>query len=467
MDSPYKQQQQPFEKSLLRDLNAVEVSVSVFQKSGQQHVAGEHLVAPDGTVNLGLYGRVYVAGKTVPKAREAVEKRLAQFFEKPRVSLDVFVYNSKFYYVIVERPGNMGDQVARMPVSGNETVLDAIAQLGGIESASLRRIWISRPAESGGTDRILPVDFEAITRKGATETNYQLLPGDRLFISETLPESHKSAKIEDVVDKFNRLVATRRIDEAIKLAREASKTHAKNPVAQNMLMHADLLEENLAYRAQIDAESTANFIEELRQSKLKEVAIQRALGQMISVEFKDVPLETVIRLLAERADLDIVLDKQGLAAEGVKLDTSVTLQLRQQISVRNALRLILEQHNLVTGIHAGVLRVTSPNTVNPTFVQTYRVRDLIGLPTRAPGQNEFSKLDYHSLIELITDVVAPNTWDGVGGPGSIQPFEANDSVVISNTRDVHDQIETLLKELRTQAKLHNKPRPAVQNPFKF
>jgi protein involved in polysaccharide export with SLBB domain/beta-lactamase regulating signal transducer with metallopeptidase domain len=448
------------EKQLLRELDAVEVSVSVFQKSGQQHVSGEHLVGPDGTVNLGVYGQVYVAGKTVPQAREAVENRLSQFFEKPRVSLDVFVYNSKFYYVIVERPGK-GDQVNRMPVSGTETVLDAIAQIGGLESASLRQIWISRPTEKGvGADQTLPVDFEAITRKGATETNYQLLPGDRLFISESMPESHKPSKIEDVVEKFNRLIASRQFDEAIRLAREASQTHPKHPVAQNMLMHADSLEENLAYRTQVNAESTANFIDELRQSKLKEVALQRALGKMIGVEFTDVPLETVIKSLAGRVGIDIVLDKEGLAAEGVTPEIPVTLELRQEISLRNALRLILDPYNLVTGVHAGVLRVTSVGMVDPVFVRTYSVRDLVGLPTRTPGKEEFSKLNYASLIGLITAVVAPDTWNEVGGPGAIRAFEANESLVISNSGNVHEQVQTLLQQLRTEAKLHGNRRPA-------
>jgi polysaccharide export outer membrane protein len=35
-----------------------------------------------------------------------------------------------------------------------------------------------------GCVQILPVDWEAITALGATETNYQLLPGDRVFIAE-------------------------------------------------------------------------------------------------------------------------------------------------------------------------------------------------------------------------------------------------------------------------------------------
>ncbi len=39
------------------------------------------------------------------------------------------------------------------------------------------------PANSGH-DQILPVDWAAITRNGSTATNYQLLPGDRVYVAQ-------------------------------------------------------------------------------------------------------------------------------------------------------------------------------------------------------------------------------------------------------------------------------------------
>jgi polysaccharide export outer membrane protein len=35
-----------------------------------------------------------------------------------------------------------------------------------------------------GCDAVLPVDWKEITAGGATATNYQVLPGDRIFIAE-------------------------------------------------------------------------------------------------------------------------------------------------------------------------------------------------------------------------------------------------------------------------------------------
>jgi protein involved in polysaccharide export with SLBB domain len=151
--------------------------------SGQQQIAGEHLIGPDGTVNLGVYGNVYVAGMTLDEARAAIEKHLSQHLDSPKISIDVFAYNSKVYYIITAGAG-LGDSVVRMPITGNETVLDAIAQTGGLSRLSSKRIWIARPTPSGERcEQILPVEWGPITRGAATDTNYQILPGDRVFIA--------------------------------------------------------------------------------------------------------------------------------------------------------------------------------------------------------------------------------------------------------------------------------------------
>lgn len=165
-------------------LNQTEVSLSLLQPSGQQQIAGEHLVGPDGTINLGIYGAVYVAGMTIEQTRHAIEQQLSQYFNDPQVSVDVFAYNSKVFYIITEGAG-FGDQVLRVPVTGNETVLDAISQVGGLSRLSSTNIWISRPSPNcSGCDQIIPVDWDAITRGANTCTNYQILPGDRVFIAE-------------------------------------------------------------------------------------------------------------------------------------------------------------------------------------------------------------------------------------------------------------------------------------------
>src|SRR5690606_35232450 len=53
-----------------------------------------------------------------------------------------------------------------------------------------------------------------------------------------------------------------------------------------------------------------------------------------------------------------------------------------------------------------------------------------------------------SLIELITSTIAPESWDEVGGPGAVSPYQGNLSLVISQTQEIHEQIADLLEQLR-------------------
>jgi len=161
------------------------LSVSLVSSGPQQQIAGPHLVTPDGTIRLGIYGAVPVVGLTIDEAREAIEKHLSKDFYEPQVNVDVQGYNSKVYYVITQG-ATQGDQARRMPITGNETVLDAITEMGGLGPITSKppRIWIARPCPGGNDyDEMLAVNWKAITRRGDTRTNYQLLPGDRLYIA--------------------------------------------------------------------------------------------------------------------------------------------------------------------------------------------------------------------------------------------------------------------------------------------
>ena len=49
--------------------------------------------------------------------------------------------------------------------------------------SSKRRIWLARPTPvQHGCYEILPVNWEAITEAGSTETNWQIFPGDRVYV---------------------------------------------------------------------------------------------------------------------------------------------------------------------------------------------------------------------------------------------------------------------------------------------
>ncbi|HEV3237500.1 MAG TPA: polysaccharide biosynthesis/export family protein [Gemmataceae bacterium] len=167
-------------KEIVRD---PQVTVSMASSSTLQQIRGEHLVRPDGTVGLGNYGTVYVTGKTLVEAKIAIEKELAKKLEKPEIAVDVYSYNSKNYYIITDN-GGFGEGIVKLPITGNETVLDALAQIGGVPSSGNKcKIWIARPSpDSTCAETILNVDYPKIAKCAATATNYQIFPGDRLYV---------------------------------------------------------------------------------------------------------------------------------------------------------------------------------------------------------------------------------------------------------------------------------------------
>jgi polysaccharide export outer membrane protein len=161
---------------------------------------GDQPVLADGTIDLGKYGHPVVAGKTLPVIeaevthviREAVkaEAEKAKTLKDPAALRDAptgpVVVNvrlvgraSKVYYVIgeVNAPGVF-------PVTGRETVLDGVFAAGNLtRKASTRNIILSRPTSPDGCRIVLPICWDDITQLADPSTNYQLMPGDRIYVA--------------------------------------------------------------------------------------------------------------------------------------------------------------------------------------------------------------------------------------------------------------------------------------------
>jgi polysaccharide export outer membrane protein len=163
-----------------------------------QSISGQHLVRVDGTVGLGVWGSVPLAGLSLDEAGDAVrkhvfnkmqqDKRISDKFkvdapEKLFVIVDVLAYNSKTYFIITDGAG-FGEQISEFSITGNETVLSALARVNGLpDVASRRDIWVARRSPLPGVgQQILPVDYVAISQQGITQTNYQIMPGDRIYV---------------------------------------------------------------------------------------------------------------------------------------------------------------------------------------------------------------------------------------------------------------------------------------------
>lgn len=178
------------------------------------------------------------------------------------------------------------------------------------------------------------------------------------------------------------------------------------------------------------------------------------LEKLVPAEFEDTPLSQVLDYLANNVDVQFHMDKKVLSEAGVSSDTPITFHLKN-IPAEMVLRWILRDiGDLTYYLDTGVIIVTTSDEANCRLeTQVYRIDDLICYPTVAKNKETSdiavkkpNKVDYDSLVNLVIGTIRPVTWDSVGGPGSISPYRG--TLVISQTAEVHQEIQKLLKDLR-------------------
>lgn len=374
-------------------------------------------------------------------------------------------------------------------------------------------------------------------------------------------------RVAGMVDEYNRLMDEQRYAEAEVIAKRAHDLDPQNQVTVQMVLHSKFVRRffnNLSIQdgkersfiGTLDDVDEAMVIpvgdrnplvfpdsktwERLTKTRAKyladrrrgwserELEIEQKLKTPVTLDFKNAPLSTVMDYLAKLADVNLHLDPQGMAEEGISSDTPVTINLSREVSLKSALNLILHPLRLSYVVKDEVLKITSEQARDgEVYTVTYPVADLvIPIPNFTPnprmglagayhdalgavgfgGFNSFgggsaplavvasrdgspnsamispavmaqmqqmtgnaatsgprsgmpvgfgpgglgggAQADFDSLIDLITSTVKPTTWDDVGGPGSIAPFETNLSIVVSQTQEVHDEIVDLLEQLR-------------------
>lgn len=140
---------------------------------------GDQVVLPDGVIQVGRFGRLCVAGKTIEQIETEINALArTQAPECGPISVRLVTRDSKVFYVLgeVNAPG-------AFPLRGRETVLDAIVAAGGLNSKANRHgILLARPTMPDGCRFVLPVEYNDIVQLGDTTTNYQVRAGDRIFV---------------------------------------------------------------------------------------------------------------------------------------------------------------------------------------------------------------------------------------------------------------------------------------------
>jgi len=150
------------------------LEVRVYQ---EPDLSGAYRVAPDGSVNFPLCGRVKVEGMTANAAADALTECLkAGFIRRPQVNAMVKEFNSKKVFVFgdVSKPGAFAYEEGM-------TIIHAVSLAGGFnKTAAKNGVTVTRAVD--GRETRVPVKVEDIVQ--GREKNVPIYPGDIIFVPE-------------------------------------------------------------------------------------------------------------------------------------------------------------------------------------------------------------------------------------------------------------------------------------------
>jgi polysaccharide export outer membrane protein len=153
---------------------------------GHDDMKKELPVRPDGRIAYYL-GDVQAAGLTVAELRLALEEDLKRQLRYPQVSVILRKARDPMFSIVgkVVRPGVY-------PLTGGVTVVQAIALAQGfstgqyegstVEIADLKNSFLVR------RNRVVPIDFEQLVRRGDTRQDVALEDGDYIYVPSALQQ---------------------------------------------------------------------------------------------------------------------------------------------------------------------------------------------------------------------------------------------------------------------------------------
>lgn len=140
-------------------------------------------VRPDGRISMPLLADVDAAGRTPAELGRELERRLAEFVQRPLVTVIV----TDFLGPLEQQIRVVGEAIKpqSLPWRPGMTVLDAIIAVGGLTpfADGNRTVLVRRTAEGPKRYRVRVAD---LLREGDIGANAGLAPGDVLIVPEAL-----------------------------------------------------------------------------------------------------------------------------------------------------------------------------------------------------------------------------------------------------------------------------------------
>ncbi|MCL6251871.1 polysaccharide export protein [Altererythrobacter sp. KTW20L] len=148
-------------------------------------LGAEVQVRPDGRITTPLVADMPAVGKTPTMLAEDIRLQLSQYIADPLVTVIINEFAGTFSQQV--RIVGATEQPASIPYRANMTLLDAMISVGGLsEFASGNRARLIRFDRTTGGQREYALRLGDLLRRGDSQANVMLMPGDVIIIPESM-----------------------------------------------------------------------------------------------------------------------------------------------------------------------------------------------------------------------------------------------------------------------------------------
>ncbi len=146
---------------------------NISEKSASSGFSPEFVVRPDSTVELPVIGKIKIAGSTIPECEKLLEQAFSKTYQSPFVQ--VRITNQR----VIVFPGGGGDAQVIPLLNSNTTLMEAIAQAGGIpERGNASVVKLMR--RENGVRKVYTIDLS--TEQGLKYTDVVLQANDYIYV---------------------------------------------------------------------------------------------------------------------------------------------------------------------------------------------------------------------------------------------------------------------------------------------
>jgi hypothetical protein len=202
-----------------------------------------------------------------------------------------------------------------------------------------------------------------------------------------------------------------------------------------------------AHGLSIAAEPQPEFFPRLTDAQLK---YDSELSSLTQFSFAETPIEEAIGFVRDYHNIAVLIDTVDLRNQGIDPQApAVSLEL-QKVTLRSALKHLLEPLSLGYAIEREVMVIKTRETLSHEFLtRTYPVGDLVERSWTPGGFEPLPEPETEGdeLVEVLRTAIGKSAWDPETDAGIIYAPRSQ-ALVVRQTREVQDEILEQLRHLR-------------------